>query len=266
MEHDPDLSELGAFVRERRQTLGLTQRALGERIDWGQERVSLLERGGYGLPSLIILARLATALQSPLSALLGALGYQEMSPAAVRQSAHCAVLLITLENFLALRSMTFRSVLVDACNVAARVMGADIVELYLYDEASRQLVSSGCSTMPLGARERELGLDELPLGSNDRVADVFVTGTMYATGESHTDPRGTVYADAGIESVLAAPIILSVSPIGVLVAGSRDIDRFSEEERHFFLAVAHWLGLIADRERAVEQDNAPRPAAPSNSH
>lgn len=249
----PDLAGLGGFVRARRHALGLTQRELGTRIGWVQERVSLLERGGYGLPSLIILARLATALESPLTHVLAALGYQDVSPAVERESSHCAALLYALEGFLALPGLTLDSVLPGACDVAARAMGADIVDLYLYDEASQQLVSSGCSTTPLAREVRELGLNRLPVDQDGRIVEVFTSGLPYFTGAAQKDVRVKIYTDLGIESLLVAPITIAGTRIGVLVAGSRHVDRFSEEERHFFLAVSHWLGLVAHRARLLEE-------------
>lgn len=57
-----DLANLGRFVRAQRCTLGLTQSELGVRLDWYQERVSLLESGKTGTPSLRVLAKLALAL------------------------------------------------------------------------------------------------------------------------------------------------------------------------------------------------------------
>ena len=63
------------FVRERRRTLGLTQTQLGNRMAWTQERISLLEHAGYGLPSLIILSRMAHALECDLAELITVLGF-----------------------------------------------------------------------------------------------------------------------------------------------------------------------------------------------
>jgi transcriptional regulator with XRE-family HTH domain len=59
MAYQRDLEGLGRFIRERRKALGLTQAALGSRLDWSQERVSVMEHGKYGLPSLPRLCRLA---------------------------------------------------------------------------------------------------------------------------------------------------------------------------------------------------------------
>jgi transcriptional regulator with XRE-family HTH domain len=253
MDRRPDLPGLGAFVRERRQALGLTQRQLGERIDWVQERVSLLERGGYGLPSLIILARLARALDSPLSDVLAALGYGETPSIGVgraeRESAHTAALLYTLEQLLSIRAVELAEVMAQASDVAARVMGADMVEVFLYQASSLDLVALGSSGTDLARRQRELGLDRLPLETDGRIVEVFEGGQPFATGHAERDPeiRRGLREELGIHSLLAAPIQIDGRPHGVLVAESIYPERFSEDERHFFSAVAHWIGLMAQR-------------------
>jgi transcriptional regulator with XRE-family HTH domain len=71
-----DLVALGTFVRTRRRTLELTQDQLAERLGWVQERISLLEHGKYGLPSLPSLALLASAIESELGDLLVSAGYE----------------------------------------------------------------------------------------------------------------------------------------------------------------------------------------------
>ncbi|HEX6509786.1 MAG TPA: helix-turn-helix transcriptional regulator [Chloroflexota bacterium] len=70
-----NLDGLGRFIRERWHQLGLTQAELGKRLGWSQERISILEHGKYGLPSLPLLDRLASALESSLNEILLAMGY-----------------------------------------------------------------------------------------------------------------------------------------------------------------------------------------------
>jgi transcriptional regulator with XRE-family HTH domain len=72
----PLLQEMGNFVRERRRELGLTQEQLARRVGYVQERISVLERGKYGMPSLPALALLADALEVPLAEMLQRAGYR----------------------------------------------------------------------------------------------------------------------------------------------------------------------------------------------
>jgi transcriptional regulator with XRE-family HTH domain len=73
-----DLIAFGCLVRERRKAMGLSQHELGARIDWAQERVSALERGRYGLPSVPSLIRLARSLDISLGVIIGALGFTDV--------------------------------------------------------------------------------------------------------------------------------------------------------------------------------------------
>jgi transcriptional regulator with XRE-family HTH domain len=77
---DVDLAGLGRFVREQRKALGLTQRDLAARLSWSQERVSVLENGKYGLPSVVMLARLASHLDVTLINIIQALGVVQTAP------------------------------------------------------------------------------------------------------------------------------------------------------------------------------------------
>jgi transcriptional regulator with XRE-family HTH domain len=82
----PDLEALGTFIRDRRHRLRLTQTQLANRVGWVQEKISILEWGKYGTPSLPALARLGTALETSLPALLLAAGYAEVGLPAVGQA------------------------------------------------------------------------------------------------------------------------------------------------------------------------------------
>lgn len=82
----PDLLGLGNFIRHRRHTLGLTQTQLGDRVGIRQGRVSILEGGTYGAPSLKSLARLGCALETSLTKLLGAAGYTGLTVCATGET------------------------------------------------------------------------------------------------------------------------------------------------------------------------------------
>jgi transcriptional regulator with XRE-family HTH domain len=73
----PDLVALGAFVRQRRLALGMTQTQLARLIGLHQENVSEVEHGKYGLPSVPLLARVAVALQARLSDVIAAAGFPD---------------------------------------------------------------------------------------------------------------------------------------------------------------------------------------------
>jgi len=70
-------TELGTYIRERRQDLGLSQEQLAERVGgaYGQSDISRIERGHIELPRLATLVSLATALEVPVGNLLIASGW-----------------------------------------------------------------------------------------------------------------------------------------------------------------------------------------------
>lgn len=130
----PDLTILGTFLRERRQTLGLTQHQLAERLGWQQERISTLERGRYGIPSLPLLARLAEALETPLAVLLEAAGYPVQTSAALSSGngsdlagGHGAAegtlhqaLYVTLQRLLAIQALDLKDALNQTSDITGR--------------------------------------------------------------------------------------------------------------------------------------------------
>ncbi len=75
---------LGRHIRSLRQTRGLTQQQLGERADLNYKYLGAIERGEEN-PSLIVLQRIATALEIELSDLFR-FAHEETSPKAIRKS------------------------------------------------------------------------------------------------------------------------------------------------------------------------------------
>ena len=68
-------TQFGAYIRIRRQELQLTQSVLAARCGWTQERISILERGRYGVPSIRGFVTLAAGLEVNLADLIEAAGY-----------------------------------------------------------------------------------------------------------------------------------------------------------------------------------------------
>lgn len=64
---------LGSRVRELREGLGMSQDDLAKLVDVERTYISHIETGRTKLPSLDVLRRLAAALQTPVSDLIGAL-------------------------------------------------------------------------------------------------------------------------------------------------------------------------------------------------
>ena len=62
---------LGARIRERRESAGLTQAGLARAVDADSGHIARIERGAIRSPNLELLHRIATTLHTSIGALLG---------------------------------------------------------------------------------------------------------------------------------------------------------------------------------------------------
>jgi signal transduction histidine kinase len=106
----------------------------------------------------------------------------------------------------------------------------------------------------MGRRQHELGLEHEPLANGGRSVEVFQTGTTFYSGRADADPGMVpgLVSGLGIRSFLAVPLQITRTIAGVLTACSAQPDRFGEDERQFFEAVARWLALVARRAERTE--------------
>jgi signal transduction histidine kinase len=260
--NDADLIALGAYIREQRTRLGLTQIQLADRVGWSQERISILESGKYGMPSLPGLVRLADALGVSTLDIIKVIGYPLMGSSGesmpAGRSGRAMVLEYTLHRLLAIDALTVREALTTAANQMALAMGADKIDAFTYDAPTNSLVALGTSDTPMGRLQHESGLERVPLANRERIAMVYETGEAFRTGDAQSDPciaRG-VKETLGVQSIVAVPLRANTTVLGVLVAESSDPDRFSSDDQSFFVAVAQWIGLIAHRAELVESMRA----------
>ncbi len=169
-----------------------------------------------------------------------------------------ARLLETLQRLLAIRAPEARPALTEAATLVAEAVGADKVDIFLYQANIDSLVAMGTSATPMGRRQHELGLDRLPLANGGRSAGVFRTGEPYATGRADEDPeelRGVVEG-LGVRSIVNYPLEVAGERRGVLQVDSATPDFFTEGDRAFLAAVASWIGLVMHRAELVEQASA----------
>ena len=254
---DTDLAELGRFIRARRTSLQLTQAQLGNLLGWGQERISTLEHGKYGTPSLPVLARLADALACSLADLLAAAGYHvgdsAITDLAEGDRPEVAALFYALEQLLQIDSIEPSEALTQASTILSEVMGADKVDVFLPDESTRSLVAVGASNTPLARLEHEHGLNRLPIAHGGQTAWVFTTGQSYHTGRADQDPEVLpgVVKTLGIRSVVDVPLVIEGTTRGVVSVTSTVPDRFSTEDRRFVEAVARWVAIILHRAELI---------------
>jgi signal transduction histidine kinase len=164
-------------------------------------------------------------------------------------------LLSTLEGLLAIPATTVKDALDAASQIVAEAMGADKVDVFLYEAAAETLVALGTSATPMGRRQHAIGLDRLALANGGRCVAVFQAGLPFRCGHTETDVeelRGVKEA-LGVRSTLAAPIAVAGTRRGVFCIVSAQPEAFAEEDLRFCEAAARWAGLILHRAELTER-------------
>ncbi|MDP9379623.1 MAG: GAF domain-containing sensor histidine kinase [Chloroflexota bacterium] len=164
-------------------------------------------------------------------------------------------LLPTLEALLAIEATDLRGTLEQAADLLVGALGAEKVDVSLHDPSINTLVAMGVSNTPMGRRQRQIGMDRLPVANGGRVVEVYQTGEPYITGHAEEDPlvlpgftRGL-----GVRSLMAVPMAVAGELRGAVHAASSRVDAFTDEDLSFLEAVARWVGMVAHRGELVEQ-------------
>jgi two-component system OmpR family sensor kinase len=210
------------------------------------------------MPSLPVLARMATALDTHLSTVIQASGYDDHALAEVvgprmEQSTGIA-LLHTLQQLLAIEAASVTEALAQTSTLLAAVMSADKIDAFLRDPATETLVAVGWSNTPMGHQQRQIGMNRLPIANRGREVEVFETGLPYLSGNARADTKmliGTTQG-LGVQSMLAVPLDVGGTRRGVLVAEDSRRDHFSAIDVPFFEAVASWVGVVVHRAELTE--------------
>jgi two-component system, OmpR family, sensor kinase len=256
------LQRLGTFVRQRRVALGITQVQLADRVGWTQERVSVLENGKYGMPSLPSLSHLASTLDSTLFAMLTAAGFGDEGIATVAQedpSEHSSTVLFrTMRRLLTIDATSLKEALDQAADMVAEVMSADKVDAFILEPQSDTLVALGSSNTPMGRKQFTIGMNRMPIANGGREVEVFQSGKSYCTGRAGDDPGMLVGVTVGlgVQSLLTVPLDVAGTRRGVLLAESLRPDLFTREDLSFLETVATFVGVAAQRAEMVEQNAA----------
>lgn len=166
-----------------------------------------------------------------------------------------AKLLVTLQRLLAMPAMALKPALDQSGQILSETLGADKVDVMLYDESIDSLVALGTSQTELARQQRQMGMDRLPLANGGRTVEVFQSGVTYHTGRADLDPqvlRG-FREGLGIRSLLVVPMVVEGARRGVLSVSSQRPEVFAAADRLFLEAVAHWIGLVVQRTELLER-------------
>jgi DNA-binding CsgD family transcriptional regulator len=160
-----------------------------------------------------------------------------------------ARLLTTLEQILAIDDTDPDTTLNRAAQIVSDVLGADKVDVFLYDPARESLVARGTSNTPMGRRQREIGMDRLPLSGRGRAAEVFESGQMFCSGHVDEDLQELIgiRQGLGVRSQVSVPLEIAGTRRGVVAAVSARADFFSPDDAAFLQAVARWTTLVMHR-------------------
>jgi DNA-binding CsgD family transcriptional regulator len=164
-------------------------------------------------------------------------------------------LLDTLQRLLRIQSPEIRPALTEASTSINEVLGAEKVDVFLYESRTDSLVAMGTSETPMGRRQHELGLDRQPLANGGTAVLAYRTGEPYLSGHADQDGeqlRGNVEG-LGVRSTLDVPLVVEGRRRGVLSAMSTLPERFAERDLEFVQAVAGWIALLLHRAELVEQ-------------
>jgi two-component system OmpR family sensor kinase len=164
-------------------------------------------------------------------------------------------LLATLEQLLAIDGINVRSTLNTASDLIAGAIRADKCDVFIYEPSTTTLVAFGTSHTPMGARQRQLGLDRIPIANDGPEVGVMNTGESYITGDAEQDPTipPGVTGALGVRSIIIVPMVINGDRRGALQAYSAQRDAFSEDDLSFLQAVAHWIGALTHRAELVER-------------
>ena len=160
-----------------------------------------------------------------------------------------------LEALLRIPSGNLAATLSHVSDLVAGATGADKVDAFLYDPARDSLVAVGSSTQPLSARQRQLGLDVLPVSNGGRAVSVFRDGTTFVSGRLDEDPdelRGLKEALA-VRSEIGVPLEVGGQRRGMLMVASLKRDFFTPEDVRFTESLGRWVSILAHRAELAEQ-------------
>lgn len=138
-----------------------------------------------------------------------------------------------------------------AATLVQEALGAEKVDVFLYDQARAALVAVGMSGAELARREDRLGLDVLPLAEGGRFVTVFQTGTPYRTGRAERDRKESprLRRELGVRSSMSVPLAIQGTRVGVLAAASTQPSAFAAPDLALLELLAGLTAVVVERMR-----------------
>ena len=164
-------------------------------------------------------------------------------------------LLVTLQKLLEIPAADLRTALTHAADAIAEALNGDKVDAFLYDDSRDTLVAVGTSNQPLSRRQKELGLDVLPVSNGGRVVHVYKTGALFLTGNLSADPEELRGVKEGlrIESQVGVPLEVGGQRRGMMMIASLQRDFFTDKDAAFAQSAARWVGMVAHRAELLDR-------------
>jgi len=129
------------------------------------------------------------------------------------------------------------------------VLGAEEVSILLANEAQDALVARAS----IGLGEEETVELFIPAGKG-MAGSVLATREPLVIGDlSHVSLVSPVLREQGLRSVVAVPILSDMKVLGVLHAGSRHLDHFTDSDAELLGFLAERLAIALDRVRLFEE-------------
>ncbi len=179
-----------------------------------------------------------------------------MSRGTVHEPEHAWVrLLRLLERLLAMQGIEVRSTLDEASQLLSEAIQADKIDVFILDPATNTQVAVGVSDTPMGAKQRSIGLDRLPLANGGREAEVYHNGQPYLSGHVDLDTgvlRGFRF-DLAMRSMIIVPLDVAGERRGTIQVASMHSEAFIPEDVAFVQGVA----VIVELE-TIERDEGRR--------
>jgi DNA-binding CsgD family transcriptional regulator len=164
-------------------------------------------------------------------------------------------LLAALERLLQIEATELSPALNQASQIAAETLGADKVDVFLYENDSDSLVAIGTSDTPMGRAQRRAGLHRQPLANNGPLSSVFETGRSHLTGHADREPGQPLsYTERlGIRSEMDCGLNVNSDRRGVVHCAAAAEERFDSEDLQFLEATSRWIGMVLHRTELFER-------------